>query len=173
MDTKTFTFPLLIVLGLVICIIKIFFFDLAFVDGNSMYPTLQNGDLLVVKKYVGSISKGDVVLLNLSITKSTKEYVVKRVIATGEDTVTIDYEKNRVYVNGQIIEEPYINYNQEDPMRMNGNPQETVFFIPNGYVFLLGDNRNYSSDSRDDRVGIVPTEKIIGTVSVLLPAEPG
>ena len=171
-DKRQFAFPVLIILGFLFCLIKSFCFDIAMVDGNSMYPTLHNGDLLMVKKLGDSFSIGDIVLLKLSLTPNTKEYAVKRVIAVGGDTVTIDYEVNSVYVNDQILDEPYINYDQDDPMRRNGKPSNIAFCVPDGHVFLLGDNRNYSLDSRDNMVGLVATEDIIGTVSILLPAEP-
>lgn len=151
---------------------KHFFLEIAIVKGGSMYPTIQEGDLLVVKKFGYSISKNDIVLLKTALTPGVEEYAVKRIIATGGDTVEIDYENNLVYVNNQIIDEPYINYNQDDPMQRSGKSSNVFFYVPDGYVFLLGDNRNYSVDSRDERMGAISVNDVIGIVNILLPTNP-
>lgn len=170
---KRLAFLIPIFLMILIGSIKIFFFDIAIVNGNSMYPTLHNGDFLIVRKSECPILIGDIVLLKLSSGDGMKEYAVKRVIATGGDTVKIDYGNNNVYINGQVIAEPYINYNQDDPMKQRDKQSITSFYVPDGYVFLMGDNRNYSTDSRNEEIGAISTEDVIGTVSIFIPAESG
>ena len=136
-----------------------------------MYPTLHDGDCLLVKKTEHSAVRGTIVLLKLSSNQSPRSIAVKRIVAIGGDIVKIDYETNAVYVNGLILFEPYINYDQEDPMRQNGEPCTRTFVIPDGRVFLLGDNRNYSLDSRDEEMGLVSEKDIIGAVSIFLRLE--
>ena len=83
------------------------------VSGNSMYPTVENGDILLVDKVNRNASKGDVILAK--IMDSDREYIIKRVIATGGEEVTIDYSKNAVMVNGMLLDEPYICLAEADP----------------------------------------------------------
>ena len=133
------------------------------VDGHSMVPTLQDGDrLLVVNSLLcGEFRAGDIVVL------CKKEFlpdpIVKRVIAVGGQTVDIDFSTGSVKVDGAVLDEPYIN---ELTLREDG----TVFplTVPEGSVFVMGDNRNHSNDSRDIRLGTVDTQYIIGKAKLLL-----
>ena len=152
---------------------KCFYFDIAVVRGNSMYPTLCDGDLLSVKKHGYSVKANDIVLVSVALEPNREGYAVKRVIATGGDIVSLDYDLNAIYVNGHIIHEPYINYDQNDPMLQNGTENTDCFRVPENHVFLLGDNRNHSMDSRDDEIGMVAETAIIGVVSIFLQAYPG
>ena len=137
------------------------------VSGPSMIPTLQNGDRLIVinSTICGDYEVGDIVIARkLSF---SDESIVKRVIATEGQTVDIDFELGRVYVDGVELHEDYINdltYLEEG--------MEFPLTVPQGSVFLMGDNRNHSNDSRDDRLGPVEEQLIIGkAVFVLFPGK--
>ena len=122
------------------------------VDGHSMVPTLQNGDRLLVLNSLlyHDYQYGDIVVLR----KDTflEKPIVKRVIATAGQTVDIDFSTGSVYVDGEVLEEPYIN---ERTYLEEGT--EFPLTVPEGSIFVMGDNRNHSSDSRDSRLGTVDT----------------
>nr|WP_326126146.1 signal peptidase I [uncultured Oscillibacter sp.] len=135
------------------------------VDGHSMLPTLQNGDRMLVLNSMlyHDYKYGDVVVLR----KDTflKEPIVKRVIATAGQTVDIDFDSGTVYVEGEPLQEDYIN-------ELTFLEEGTVFplTVPEGHIFVMGDNRNRSSDSRDANLGTVDTRYVIGrAVAVAFP----
>lgn len=127
------------------------------VDGHSMVPTLQDGDRLLVLNSLlgGGYAPGDIVVLRKE--SFLPSPIVKRVIATEGQVVDIDFSSGIVYVDGQRLHEDYIN-------ELTFTDEGTVFplTVPEGSVFVLGDNRNHSSDSRDDRLGTVDERYIIG-----------
>ena len=147
-----------------VCLVIVFTFfgRLTRVDGNSMTNTLQNGQLLLVRSLGYEPEQGDIVVLN----KTTVEHlngvaIVKRVIATGGQTVDIDYAANSVYVDGERLDESYI----KEPMAdMTGDPlyAQTRFEVPEGSIFVMGDNRNGSDDSRDARIGFIDEDYVLG-----------
>lgn len=128
------------------------------VDGQSMRETLQNGDILLAvnRHLAGELKAGDIVVVK-------KEYfedgmpIVKRVVATAGQTVDIDFDEGVVYVDGRALEEDYIN---ERTYLEEGT--EFPLTVPEGSIFVMGDNRNRSSDSRDSRLGTVDTRYVIG-----------
>jgi len=144
--------------ALVFCVILfVFFVRLVDVDGSSMYPTLEDGDKMVVTDLFYTPKQGDIIVFRKDSYKP--KALVKRVIATEGQTVDIDFNKGIVYVDGKALDEPYTfepTYNQLD---FTG--EQTV---PEGCVFVMGDNRNDSTDSRDSRIGMVETSLIIGKV---------
>ena len=133
------------------------------VDGHSMVPTLQDGDrLLVLNAMLDSdYQYGDIVVLR----KDTflEEPIVKRVIATEGQTVDIDFAAGAVYVDGQLLEEDYI----RQPTYLEEGLEFPVT-VPEGCVFVMGDNRNDSDDSRDPELGPVDTRQILGRAVFLL-----
>ena len=134
---------------------------LSVVDGQSMDPTLEHGELMLVWSLGYSPKQGDIVIINKTTANFLHEQaIVKRVIALGGQTVDIDYGEGVVYVDGEALEEDYI----LEEMYFPGNPymQETHFEIPEGEVFVLGDNRNGSTDSRDERLGSIDEDYILG-----------
>ena len=135
------------------------------VDGHSMVPTLQDGDRLLVLNAMldNDYGYGDIVVLR----KDTflEEPIVKRVIATEGQTVDIDFTAGAVYVDGQLLEEDYI----RQPTYLEEGLEFPVT-VPEGCVFVMGDNRNDSDDSRDPELGPVDTRQILGrAVFVLFP----
>ena len=127
------------------------------VDGHSMVPTLQDRDRLLVLNSLlyNDYQYGDIVVLR----KNTflDDPIVKRVIATEGQTVDIDFSTGTVWVDGEQLEEDYIN---EKTYLEEGT--EFPLTVPEGSVFVMGDNRNHYSDSRDSRLGTVDCRYIIG-----------
>lgn len=141
---------------------------LTWVDGDSMRPTLSHGDMMVVQRICYTPRPGDVVIF----TKPFRNVVgstVKRVIAVGGQTVRIDYQAGAVWVDGQLLHEPYIAQAMDVPW-YDQRPQVEVT-VPQGQLFVMGDNRNHSNDSRDPYLGTVDARQVLGrALMVLLPA---
>lgn len=127
------------------------------VDGHSMVPTLQDGDRLLVLNSMldDDYRYGDIVVLR----KDTflKDPIVKRVIATEGQTVDIDFSAGSVYVDGALLKENYIN-----ELTFLEEGTEFPLTVPENSIFVMGDNRNHSSDSRDSRLGTVDNRYVIG-----------
>ena len=145
---------------------------IAMVDGDSMYPTLKDRELYLVDRYNYVPSCGDIVLVQVNPDVVGTSHIVKRVIAVGGDTVRIGYVENKVYVNDQPLDEPYINAGDADPMKLKGELRDRTITIPKGYAFVMGDNRNHSMDSQSIRIGLIPVTDLIGKVSVHINLEP-
>ena len=130
-----------------------FLFRIVGVDGNSMNPTLKNGERLIITNLMYTPKQGDIVIIN----RYTQEPLVKRVIAVAGDTLEINGETNQVIVNGKVLAESYtkgLTY----PLYF----QPTKQVVPDGCVFVMGDNREDSMDSRFPEVGFIHTEDIMG-----------
>ena len=137
------------------------------VDGQSMVPTLHHRDMLLLQSIGYTPKQGDVVVLTKEFT-TVDQPIVKRVIATGGQTVDIDYAAGTVTVDGVVLDEPYINERMQVPVSQH----ETITHVtvPEGSIFVMGDNRNHSSDSRDERLGTVDERYVLGrALWVLLP----
>ena len=149
----------LISAALVLVLIFSFFFRIIQVDGSSMVPTLVNGDKLIVWGAGYTPQRGDVVIVD-SYTSYGKP-LVKRVIAKGGDTVSIDYATGTVAVNGEVLQEDYI----AEPTYL-GYDVTFPYTVPEGTVFVMGDNRKQSLDSRSTYVGCIDERDILGKVLV-------
>ncbi len=152
MDLKRFLLDLLETVGLaVILFLAINTISARVrVDGSSMLPTLHDGEFVLVNKmaYVtGSPTRGDIIVFRSTTTKDLD--LIKRVIGLPGDKVTV--RNGQVRVNGQILDEPYI----ADAPTYDGDWQ-----VPGGYLFVMGDNRNDSSDSHV--WGPLPLQNVIG-----------
>ena len=144
-----------------------FFVRLIGVDGSSMYPTLQDHNIMLVSNLFYTPEKGDIVVLNKAGFWNDQP-IVKRVIATGGDTIDIDEVTGDVLVNGEVLDEPYIaeKINTLEKMGDWTYPQT----LPEGCLFVMGDNRNYSTDSRSADLGMVDERYVLGHVlSVVFP----
>ncbi|MDO4314683.1 MAG: signal peptidase I [Oscillospiraceae bacterium] len=138
------------------------------VSGASMRETLQNGDMLLVldSHLCGEYRRGDIVIFQRPDFEGG-EQIVKRVIAAAGQTVDIDYGAGVVYVDGEALTEPYI----REPTWLDEGLDLPVT-VPEGCVFVMGDNRNESKDSRHVELGPVDTRHIIGrAVLIAVPGE--
>lgn len=141
-----------------ISIIFVFFFRPVGVNGTSMVPTLNNGDWLVVSPIYTHPKYGDIIV---SYPPSAfDEPLVKRVIAVGGQKVDIDYEKGIVYVDDVALDETF--YVNTPTTKQTEYDQQFPLYVPFGYVFMCGDNRNGSTDSRSTLVGFCREEYILG-----------
>lgn len=147
-----------------------FLFRIATVEGASMVPTLVNGDRLIISELGYTPQQGDVVIINarksyqldsaqqVVESEGLNKLIVKRIIALGGQKVDIDFNTGTVTVDDQVLQEGYIN---TLTTRDEGGMQFPVA-VPEGYVFVLGDNRDISKDSRHPNVGFVPESEIMG-----------
>lgn len=139
-------------------LIVTFVFRPVAVDGISMFPTLHSADRLIIEKVTYYFRKpivGDIVVFNYPA--NPKEQFIKRVIAVGGDKLKINDHK--VYVNGKPLVEPYIFEKMNAIIDQN---YENEIIIPKGTIFVMGDNRNDSRDSRYSDVGFVDLKQLIG-----------
>lgn len=138
--------------------IRYFIVELYMVEGPSMRPTLLNGERLVVNKFVYRFKqpeRGEVIVFRYP--KDPSRDFIKRVIAVPGDSIEI--KEGRVFLNGQLLNEPYILEKTK-----GSYPLATV---PAGTIFVMGDNRNNSEDSRFKDVGFVSNEMIKGKAVVV------
>lgn len=145
-----------IVTALVACVLIFVFIGRTIgVVGSSMVPTLEQGDRLIISKLFYTPQQGDIVVLQKD---SFADYpLIKRVIATEGQTVDIDFDAGVVYVDGVALDEPYT----AEPTVVREDFDEPVT-VPEGCIFVMGDNRNRSTDSRTDSIGCVDTRLIMG-----------
>ena len=148
----------------IVMIVFVLLFRIVIVSGSSMYSTLYNGDWLLV---TGSVfykdpQHGDIIVASKD-SFNDGEAIIKRVIATEGQTVDIDFEAGIVFVDGVALEEDYT-YTPT-------NAQEGIIFpitIADGCIFVMGDNRNGSKDSRHPDIGMIDTREVLGKAIFLL-----
>jgi len=149
----------LLIAILAIFILFAFVFRIATVKGDSMNPTLSDSDWVTVKPFTTEIKRGDIIISSQP-NAFDDELLIKRVIAVAGDEVDINYADGIVYVNGDIVHEPYI-----------AEPTKTIYdvafpvTVPEGCYFVMGDNRNHSVDSRRKAVGFIKKEFVLGKVN--------
>jgi len=159
----------LVIAFVIAVLIRYILFTPIVVDGDSMMPTLVDGDRMIVNKIgykLGEPDRFDIVVFHAP---EGKDYI-KRVIGLPGDT--IEYKDDQLYINGKAYDEPYLDEYKsqitEGTLTQDFTLQEidpTLEVIPEGYVFVMGDNRRYSKDSR--HIGIVSQDKIIGNTNVI------
>ncbi|QHA91772.1 signal peptidase I [Bacillus sp. N1-1] len=148
--------------------VRYFIFAPIVVDGESMMPTLQDRDRMIVNKIsynIGDAERFDIIVFEAP---EGKDYI-KRVIGLPGDKV--EYKGDMLYVNGKAMKEPYLESYKEDLLEGNltydfdltGVTGEAT--VPEGHLFVMGDNRQHSKDSRS--IGFVPVEKVIGEANVI------
>ncbi len=142
------------------------------VDGQSMESTLQDGDRLLMTDLLYTPERGDIVIVdnthsylydeNGNLIESEglpqEKRLIKRVIAVGGEEINIDFETGTVTIDGEVLDEPYIN--NLTTIDEYGFTYPVV--VPEGYYFVMGDNRQNSTDSRSPYVGFVPEDAVLG-----------
>ncbi|MGN0601182.1 MAG: signal peptidase I [Oscillospiraceae bacterium] len=150
----------------VVILIFTFVLRTVVVVGDSMNPNFINGDRLIITHLKSSVEKGEILVMN---SHGLNETIIKRCIGTEGDKVKIDYNQNKIWVNGKEIEDDYINGAMVDK-EFYFDPQYMVesgvyeYTVPENKVFVMGDNRNHSADSRYSQVGFIDEEDILGKV---------
>lgn len=157
--SSLFDFASIVMTGIIaIAVVFTFFFRTASVSGRSMMPTLYHGDMLMVTAFDKTHEAGDIVVITQP--NDFNEPIIKRIIAVGGQTVDIDFEEGVVYIDGVAESGDYTlaspTFDKED--------FEGPVTIPEGFVFVMGDNRNDSTDSRSNMVGLIDERYIYGTV---------
>lgn len=141
-------------------VIAVFFIFMFFirpvgVDGRSMFPTLNDGDRVAVASAAIDFKRGDIVVINQPWERGVP--IIKRVIGVEGDVVYIDFESHSVFVNNQMLNEPYIaeptalKYDIDFPVTVGENE-----------IFVMGDNRNDSLDSRSGKIGMIDERYVVG-----------
>lgn len=163
-----------VILSMTLC------FRLCNVDGPSMNETLSDGEKLVISNLFYTPESGDIIVFHQTndVRDSSlpldrfNEPIVKRVIATGGQYVKLDFAAKKVYVSddgifeeSDVIEESYAYYSFD---LWHQNTFVTEYYVPEGYLFVMGDNRNNSADSRSAEVGLVDTRRVLGKVILRL-----
>ena len=149
---------------IVIMIFFTFLFRVITVNGPSMLPNFQNGYKVFVSCADRRFSRGDVVVVDARGI-SLHEVIIKRVIATEGQTVDIDFQTGTVSVNGVALDESEYIQNGITKNQYDLHFPQTV---PAGHVFVLGDNRRVSDDSRSSDVGMIDRRYIIGKVKTII-----
>lgn len=138
-----------------VVLIFTFLFRVVGVDGESMEPTLTNGSFVIISDLFYQPKQGDVVVITPTVSLDIP--IIKRVVATEGQTVDIDFITGDVIVDGEVLDEPYIA--QRTHLKYDIDFPQTV---PKGHIFVMGDNRNHSLDSRDSSIGMVDNRYLLG-----------
>ena len=151
---------------IIIIVLLTFVFKLCTVVGGSMLNTLHDGEKLIISNLFYKPHENDIIVFHQ--TGDLNEPCVKRVIATGNKWVKIDYDSSTLYVStdhvfdeGDIVDESQYAYFDIGGYKMKGSLET---FVPDGYLFVMGDNRNNSADSRSPLIGLVDEKTVLGKV---------
>lgn len=153
-------FSSLVFAVVLVVVVLTFFLRLVDVSGTSMLQTLQNHDKVIVTNFMYTPAQGDIVVISHGAHYS--DPLIKRVIATEGQTLDIDFEKETVTVDGVTLTEDYIQGHTKE------SDGEIPAVIPEGKVFVMGDNRTVSMDSRSSTIGLIDVDDIIGKAQVVV-----
>lgn len=142
----------------IVVILFTFVFRVVSVSGPSMNPTLTGGDRVILNSLFFTPKNGDIVVITQP-NSHDNEPLIKRVIAVEGQTIDIDADNDTVTVDGVVLNENYI---LEQDLKREGDAYEYPLTIPKGKVFVMGDNRNDSFDSRSEGLGMVDEDYIMG-----------
>lgn len=137
-------------------------FRFVVVNGNSMLPTFVNGDWVIIYNFLYTPIKGDIVVVNNL--GSFDEPIIKRIVAVEDDKIKIDNETGKVYVNDVAQDDEFC---YSSGVTYAGD-YEIPEVIPRGYIFVMGDNREDSLDSRYKLIGPVKKEKVLGKAKAII-----
>lgn len=155
-----------------VLVIFSFMFRPVIVDGKSMNNTFNDADKVFMVSLFYQPKCGDVVIINQPVaylldennevytTEGLGKCIIKRIVAVGGQTLDIDFDTGTVIRDGEVLEEKYIN----GSTIVDEGAFEFPITIPDGYVFVMGDNREHSTDSRSTLIGLVPEKNIEGRV---------
>lgn len=144
-------------------VILTFIFRVVDVEGSSMDDTLHTSDKVVVTNLFYQPKNNDIVVISHGAKYDTP--IIKRVIATEGQTIKLDYENEKIIVDGMVINEPYI---KETTFSGNFGNTEIPEVVPDGKVFVMGDNRKVSLDSRSSEIGLIDVENVIGKAQFVI-----
>ncbi len=163
--------PFLVWLALLVVFVLVlrnFVLGTVYVKGSSMEPNFYHGDLVFMEKLsvrLGTPQRGDVVICRLDNQDGPEENIIKRVIGLPGDEIDIVWNGDSedveyaLYRNGELVEEPFLG----EPM-MTAGDQDYPYTVEDGTFFVMGDNRNASSDSRRTSIGAIEKEDLVGRV---------
>lgn len=134
-----------------------FVFRLVDVSGTSMQETLHNNDMVLVTNFLYTPKNGDIVVISHGA--EYEKPIIKRVIATEGQSIKLDYENDRILVDGVVYEENYI---PGSTFEGEIGDYEIPEIVPEGKIFVLGDNRKVSLDSRKKQIGLIDVDSVIG-----------
>ena len=165
------TLEVVAVAVVIVLVIFTFFGRMSTVDGTSMLDTLEENERLILWDFFYTPKTGDIIVFQQS-GMFFDEPLVKRVIATEGQTLKIDFDNWLVWVDGELLNETYVKREIGRTMKVDGYKtmyadmmnENGEITIPEGYIFVMGDNRNHSSDSRFSGVGLVRVEDVMGRV---------
>lgn len=140
-----------------VVLLSLFGVRMAQVSGRSMEPTLYGGEQVLVQTLTAQPKHGDIVVADGYIPYG--DPIIKRIIGMGGDEIDIDFETGVVKRNGEILQEPYI----ADATKLSFDVEFPVI-VPKGHVFLMGDNRPGSKDSRSSEIGMIDERALLGKV---------
>lgn len=147
----------------VVVICLTFVFRLVSVDGTSMENTLSSQDKVIATNLFYTPKDDDIVVISHGA--QYKEPIIKRVIATAGQTIKLDYENNQVIVDGVVRDEPFI---KEDTFCGNYAQYDIPEVVPEGKIFVMGDNRKVSMDSRSEKIGLIDVDDVIGKAQFVI-----